>query len=220
MKIITSVTVFNDAIGTRMSATYSEIDEATGRVISDNNRFDRVITDKDAKGAANSLIDYATESLPEYGGRTMPTNGMTIDSLNTVSSLTAQDKVPVWDNESSGEPTRKITAQNLTNSVKTLGSLVNTTEMNDAIAQSTAIKVKTFSVNTGGASTVSFTMDNKNQIPIHVSCDTNDIFSLSSRNGSTWTFAFARLTLVTSLNNAYIYEGKFNTSLNIKVFYI
>jgi hypothetical protein len=65
MKIITSVTVFNDAIGMRMSATYSEIDEATGRVISDNNRFDRVITDKDAKGAANSLIDYATESLPE-----------------------------------------------------------------------------------------------------------------------------------------------------------
>lgn len=68
----------------------------------------------------------------------MATNGMTIDSLNTVSSLTAQDKVPVWDNESSGEPTRKITAQNLTNSVKTLGSLVNTTEMNTAIAQSTA----------------------------------------------------------------------------------
>lgn len=70
----------------------------------------------------------------------MPTNGMTIDSLNTVSSLTAQDKVPVWDNESSGEPTRKITAQNMTNSVKTLGSLVNTTEMNNAIQQSTAIE--------------------------------------------------------------------------------
>jgi hypothetical protein len=65
MKIITSVTVFNDAVGLRMSATYSEIDEATGRVVSDNQRFDRVITDADAKSAANSLIDYATESLPE-----------------------------------------------------------------------------------------------------------------------------------------------------------
>lgn len=64
-KIITSVTVFNDAIGTRMSATYSEIDDATGRVIGDNNRFDRVITDKDMKSVANGLIDYATESLPE-----------------------------------------------------------------------------------------------------------------------------------------------------------
>ena len=72
----------------------------------------------------------------------MPTNGMTIDSLNTVSSLTAQDEVPVWDKEASGEPTRKITAQNLTNSVKTLGSLVNTKEMNTAIAQSTASDLK------------------------------------------------------------------------------
>ena len=32
MKIITSVTVFNDAVGMRLSATYSEVDEATGRV--------------------------------------------------------------------------------------------------------------------------------------------------------------------------------------------
>lgn len=64
MKIITSVTVFNDAVGMRMSATYSEIDEATGRVISDNNRFDRVITDAQAKTAANTLIDYATDSIP------------------------------------------------------------------------------------------------------------------------------------------------------------
>ena len=65
MKIITSVTVFNDAIGTRMSATYSEIDEATGRVVSDNNRFDRVITDNGAKSNAANLIDYASASLPE-----------------------------------------------------------------------------------------------------------------------------------------------------------
>lgn len=65
MKIITSVTVFNDAIGMRMSATYSEIDESTGRVISDNNRFDRVITDAAARAAAQELVAYATDSLPE-----------------------------------------------------------------------------------------------------------------------------------------------------------
>ena len=64
--------------------------------------------------------------------------GTTIDGLNAVTSLTTNDEVPVWDAEASGEPTRKITAQNFTNSVKTLGSLVNTTEMNTAIAQSTA----------------------------------------------------------------------------------
>ena len=63
MKIITSVTVFNDAVGMRMSATYSEIDEATGRVVSDNQRFDRVITDADARTAAQALLDYAGESL-------------------------------------------------------------------------------------------------------------------------------------------------------------
>ena len=65
MKIITSVTVFNDAVGMRMSATYSEIDDTTGRVLSDNNRFDRVITDNEVKGCGNSLIGYASESIPE-----------------------------------------------------------------------------------------------------------------------------------------------------------
>lgn len=65
MKIITSVTVFNDAVGMRMSATYSEIDDATGRIISDNQRFDRVITDADARADAQGLIAYATDSLPE-----------------------------------------------------------------------------------------------------------------------------------------------------------
>ena len=64
MRIITSVTVFNDAVGMRMSATYSEVDDATGRVISDNNRFDRVITDKDIKDSA-ALMEYAGESIPE-----------------------------------------------------------------------------------------------------------------------------------------------------------
>lgn len=65
MKIITSVTVFNDAVGMRMSATYSEIDETTGRIISDNQRFDRVITDSTIKADATALIDYATASIPD-----------------------------------------------------------------------------------------------------------------------------------------------------------
>lgn len=61
-KIITSVTLFNDAVGLRMSATYSEIDD-TGRVINDNQRFDRVVTNSDAKAAAAKLFDSAAESL-------------------------------------------------------------------------------------------------------------------------------------------------------------
>ena len=65
MKIITSVTAFNDAVGMRMSATYSEIDDQTGRIISDNNRFDRVITDAAVKKNAQALLDYAGENIPE-----------------------------------------------------------------------------------------------------------------------------------------------------------
>ena len=65
MKIITSVTAFNDAVGMRMSATYSEIDDETGRIISDNKRFDRVITDASAKAHAQALLEYAGENIPE-----------------------------------------------------------------------------------------------------------------------------------------------------------
>lgn len=65
MKIITSVTAFNDAVGMRMSATYSEIDDQTGRIISDNNRFDRVITDAATKANARALLEYAGEIIPE-----------------------------------------------------------------------------------------------------------------------------------------------------------
>lgn len=65
MKIITSVTVFNDAVGMRMSATYSEVDDDTGRIISDNKRFDRVITDASAKANAQAMLEYAGENIPE-----------------------------------------------------------------------------------------------------------------------------------------------------------
>lgn len=65
MKTITSATVFQDAVGMRLSATYSEIDESSGRIIKDNQRFDRVITDNDAKAAANALLAYASANMPE-----------------------------------------------------------------------------------------------------------------------------------------------------------
>lgn len=59
MRTVTSITVFNDAVGRRMSLTYSEIDETTGRVVSDNNRIDRVVTDKTMKNLIGELEDYA-----------------------------------------------------------------------------------------------------------------------------------------------------------------
>lgn len=59
MKVVTSVTVFGDAVGVRMSITYSEIDEESGKVIADNMRIDRVVTDKSAKATAATLTEYA-----------------------------------------------------------------------------------------------------------------------------------------------------------------
>lgn len=61
MKVVTSVTVFNDAVGKRMSITYSEVDETTGKIVSDNNRIDRVVTDKSAKAAIDNLNEFAQE---------------------------------------------------------------------------------------------------------------------------------------------------------------
>lgn len=61
IKTVTSVTVFNDAVGKRMSVTYSEIDDSTGKVISDNKRIDRVVTDSEMKRTINSIEDYAQE---------------------------------------------------------------------------------------------------------------------------------------------------------------
>ncbi len=58
MKIVTSIGLFNDAIGKRISITYSEINEA-GQVISDNNRIDRVMTDQSAIAHANAITEYA-----------------------------------------------------------------------------------------------------------------------------------------------------------------
>ena len=65
MKVVTSYTVFNDAVGMRMSVSYSEIDETTGRIINDINRIDRVITDSQMKSVANSLKEYAQEFVDE-----------------------------------------------------------------------------------------------------------------------------------------------------------
>lgn len=59
IKIVTSVTVFNDAIGKRISIGYSEINEETGTIISDNKRIDRVVTDTTVKGLVDSLNEYA-----------------------------------------------------------------------------------------------------------------------------------------------------------------
>lgn len=62
IKRVSSVTVFHDAVGLRMSITYSEIDES-GKIISDNNRLDRLIVDQKATQNAENLITFAQEQI-------------------------------------------------------------------------------------------------------------------------------------------------------------
>lgn len=57
-KIVTSVTLFNDAVGKRISMTYSEIDE-TGTIVSDNKRVDRIVTDQSIVTKANDIASFA-----------------------------------------------------------------------------------------------------------------------------------------------------------------
>lgn len=57
-KIVTSVTLFNDAVGKRISMTYSEVDES-GTIISDNKRIDRIVTDQSIVTKANEIAEYA-----------------------------------------------------------------------------------------------------------------------------------------------------------------
>ncbi len=45
---------------------------------------------------------------------------MTIDELLAAAGLTANDEIPIWDAESTGEPTKKITAQNFATAIATL----------------------------------------------------------------------------------------------------
>lgn len=61
MKIATSITTWKDAVGTRVSITYSEIDPETGKIISDNNRIDRIVTDSATKKKMTDVLDYAQE---------------------------------------------------------------------------------------------------------------------------------------------------------------
>lgn len=59
MKRVTSIGLFNDAIGKRISIAFSEIDDTTGQVVSDNKRIDRVVTDQETISHADALAEYA-----------------------------------------------------------------------------------------------------------------------------------------------------------------
>lgn len=59
MNIVTSITGWNDSVGKRLSISYSEVDESTGKIIGDNKRTDIVVTDNNAKAHVDALIEFA-----------------------------------------------------------------------------------------------------------------------------------------------------------------
>lgn len=59
MKKVTSVTFWNDAVGKRLSITCTEIDETTGKILRDNFRMDRVLTDSKLIKACDSITTAA-----------------------------------------------------------------------------------------------------------------------------------------------------------------
>lgn len=66
MKIVTSTTAWNDAIGKRISITYSEVNDE-GQIIADNKRLDRVVVDKDIVNHINAIVEYAQIFIDEQG---------------------------------------------------------------------------------------------------------------------------------------------------------
>lgn len=65
MKRATSATFFQDAVGMRMSVTYSEIDDATGQVVADNKRVTKVLTDSDDLAKAVAVIAVAQSYIED-----------------------------------------------------------------------------------------------------------------------------------------------------------
>lgn len=59
MLVATSIAAWPDAVGKRVSIAVSEIDDSTGKIISDNKRIDKVVVDKEGKALIDNLLDYA-----------------------------------------------------------------------------------------------------------------------------------------------------------------
>ena len=63
MKKVTSVTVWNDSAGVRISVTYSIVDPVTRKVTADNIRENYVLSDETEIGTAAALTALAQNIL-------------------------------------------------------------------------------------------------------------------------------------------------------------
>lgn len=69
MKKVTSVTMHMTSAGQRLSYTYTEVNEDTGAVVSENNRSSMVVLDieknKEILASINAVMDYVSDRLSE-----------------------------------------------------------------------------------------------------------------------------------------------------------
>lgn len=64
MKVITSFTSHKTAEGTRLSATFSEINEQ-GQIIRSNERFNLVVVDSEIQEAIDLITQFLNDRIPE-----------------------------------------------------------------------------------------------------------------------------------------------------------
>lgn len=68
VKQVTSATVFNDAVGMRLSITYAEIDEDTGAIVADNKRTDKVVAKSADKSKCTQVLNLAQDFIDAMEG--------------------------------------------------------------------------------------------------------------------------------------------------------
>ena len=64
MKKVTSFTSHTTAEGTRLSATYSEINEQ-GQIVNSNERFNIVVVDEEIQDALDKVDNFLNTMIPE-----------------------------------------------------------------------------------------------------------------------------------------------------------
>ena len=143
----------------------------------------------------------------------------TIDDLNALATLTTADEIPVWDAEASGEPTKKITASNLAASVKSLGNLIGTGDLdstptsgsNKAVTSGgvyTAIQQSTAWVKIADIATSANTVYD-NTVSVSYPSNCKEVMVTLQRYSNGRTFASTVLPITQFLNGAAYAGGSY-----------
>ena len=114
---------------------------------------------------------------------------MTIDELLAAAGLTANDEIPIWDAEATGEPTKKITVANAAASLAALSGQVLT----PSAAISIPASGNSVSRNMAGLTAShklmrwNFSASAENSPPVNLSWNTYDGYFTITNNGGVTT---------------------------------